>query len=290
MSEDREEKLRLLSIQDVKGAGPVTLLKLLSSLERLKELTETNISELESKTGLKPSMLEKLVPAATDFKTAKETYELCQENKIEIITYTGPLYPPMLKEAINPPPLLYAKGNLDSLDTRKSIAIVGSRSADVEACKWAQQAAKDLAQKGVTIISGGALGIDTAAHEGALAVGGKTITVLGSGILRPYPPENKALFEDIIKNGVLLSEQHPTTQVTKYTLPNRNRITSGLSQAVIVVASGVKGGAMQQVEKMTLRETPVYVPSDELHPREGPQKLLTEKRATQIKDANQIDL
>ncbi|MDD2484963.1 MAG: DNA-processing protein DprA [bacterium] len=152
-------------------------------------------------------------------------------------------YPVNLKEIYDPPMPLYVKGILSMRD-QKSVAIVGSRRPTQQGKEIAVRLAYGLAEQGITIISGLARGIDTAAHRGALKAGGRTLAVLGSGLDNIYPPENCRLADKIAENGALLSEFCLRSIPAAWHFPQRNRIISGLALAVIVVEAGDKSGAL----------------------------------------------
>lgn len=152
-------------------------------------------------------------------------------------------FPQILKTIPRPPEKLYCKGDTSLLNTT-CIAIVGSRAA-TEYGKWtAYTLAKRIAQSGVTVVSGLAEGIDSEAHRGALEAGGKTIAVLGNGTDICYPRHNKNLYENIIKEGLVISEYEDGTKPERYTFPQRNRIISGLSMATVVAEAGIKSGSL----------------------------------------------
>ncbi len=156
----------------------------------------------------------------------------------------SPEYPALLAQIADPPDLLFYKGTLLGGEER-AIAIVGSRRETRYGRNNAQAIARGLATQGVTIVSGLARGIDTAAHKGALAAGGRTIAVLGSGHSCLYPQENAALAEQIIQSGgAILTELPPNTQPLAYHFPVRNRIVSGLSHGVLLVEAREKSGTL----------------------------------------------
>ena len=155
-------------------------------------------------------------------------------------------YPVSLRHIALPPKVLYIKGNLPRLDC--SIGIVGSRRASTYGLKAAGDFAADLASAGLVIVSGGAKGIDSAAHKGALQAGGSTIAVLGCGIDVVYPRENTALFEQICSNGALVTEFAPGTEPLAANFPSRNRIINGMTKGMLVVEAAKKSGAMITAE------------------------------------------
>ena len=152
-------------------------------------------------------------------------------------------YPENLREIVSPPPRLYVRGTLTESDAL-AIAIVGSRAATSYGLAMAERLAADLAARGVTVVSGLARGIDSAAHRGALRMGGRTIAVLGSGVDVIYPPENRRLARDIEAHGALVSQFEPGTRPLPGYFPARNRVIAGLALAVVVVEAAEKSGSL----------------------------------------------
>jgi DNA processing protein len=169
--------------------------------------------------------------------------EMTEKQKVNLLPYTHPFYPKNLLQCPGYPLLLYIKGKLlpgDSL----SLAIVGTRQATLYGKQSAEKIAQETAQKGVTVVSGLARGIDTSVHEGALKGGGRTLAVIGSGLINIYPPENRLLSEKIVDSGALLSEFPMCTSPAKWLFPQRNRTVSGLTLGVCLIESPLEGGAM----------------------------------------------
>jgi DNA processing protein len=162
---------------------------------------------------------------------------------IDAIAVTDPAYPAALAAIDDPPPVLWLRGQRAALDV-PAVAIVGSRAGSVYALTVAEHLAADLSGQGVTIVSGLARGVDSAAHRGALSVGGSTIAVLGCGVDVVYPREHGALAAEIARQGALVSELIPGTPPHPRFFPQRNRIISGLSRAVVVVEAGEKSGSL----------------------------------------------
>ena len=152
-------------------------------------------------------------------------------------------FPALLAEISNPPECLWTRGDR-TLFARKAIAVVGARDASREGVEIAYQIASDLARAGIVVVSGLARGIDSAAHAGALDGGGTTIAVLGTGIDRVYPAENKDLHERIAAHGLLVTEFQPGAHAELFHFPQRNRIISGLSKAVVVVEARERSGSL----------------------------------------------
>ena len=176
------------------------------------------------------------------FEYPERLAEFCRREKIRLMCYADQDYPEQLKHTAMPPVALYIQGNLPEL--KCGLAMVGSRNASAYGLKVARAFAADLAAAGLVIISGGAKGIDTASHEGALTGGGPTVAVLGCGIDITYPPGNQALFARIRENGALVSEFPPGTPPLQGNFPQRNRIVSGLAQGILVVEAAKQSGAM----------------------------------------------
>jgi DNA processing protein len=154
-------------------------------------------------------------------------------------------YPSNLRVIPNPPPFLFYRGELRRDDAR-SVAIVGTRQATDAGRSRAHLLAEKLATDGVTVISGLARGIDTAAHTATLAMGGRTIAVVGTGILRTYPKENAGLAEQIAEHGAVVSQFWPDAPPTRYSFPMRNAVMSGISQGTAVIEASATSGAKMQ--------------------------------------------
>jgi DNA processing protein len=159
------------------------------------------------------------------------------------IAWSDPAYPPPLSAIIDPPPVLWTRGSPAALE-RPAVAIVGARAASPYALDVAERLAADLAACGVTIVSGLARGVDSAAHRGALSAGQSTIAVLGCGADTVYPPEHATLARAIEPHGMILSELVPGTRPLPQFFPQRNRIISGLSRAVVIVEAGERSGSL----------------------------------------------
>lgn len=167
----------------------------------------------------------------------------CQELGINVVTLADSNYPELLMEIYDPPAVLYFRGELEELKGA-AVAVVGSRKATAYGRNAAIKISRDLAAAGVAVISGMARGIDTCAHLGALEGGGRTYAVLGCGLDICYPPENKKLMARIERHGAVISEFPPGTRPRPAHFPMRNRIISGLSQAVLIVEAAEKSGAL----------------------------------------------
>jgi DNA processing protein len=174
---------------------------------------------------------------------AADAIARARDANIGIVAWSDASYPVALTTIVDPPPLLWIRGRIDAL-ALPSVAIVGSRAASPYAIDVAAQLARDLAERGVAIVSGLARGVDSAAHRGALDGGGATIAVLGSGVDVMYPPEHAPLANEICADGAVISELVPGTPPLPWCFPLRNRIISGLVRAVVVIEAGEKSGSL----------------------------------------------
>jgi len=229
-------------LNDLPNIGPITLNRLLAEFgDDPREILRADRRRLESVRGVGPETSAALLNWPTHFDLGREEQKL-EQTGATFITTRDPGYPRLLKEINDPPIGLYRKGAY--VFEHPCIAIVGSRRTTLYGQSIAKRLAVELAQLGFCIVSGLARGIDTAAHEGALSVGGKTVAVLGCGIDIVYPPENLALYRQIAETGAVLSEFPFGRKADRQTFPMRNRVVSGISEGVVVVESDVSGGAM----------------------------------------------
>lgn len=174
---------------------------------------------------------------------AAAAIERAARTGIAPVAWRDAAYPSMLAAVPDPPPVLWIRGSPAAFDA-PAVAIVGSRAGSPYALAVAEHLAADVASRGVIVVSGLARGVDSAAHRGALAGGGMTIAVLGSGADVVYPGENKRLAGEIIDHGALVSELAPGTRPLPFFFPMRNRIISGLSRAVVVIEAGERSGSL----------------------------------------------
>ncbi|HEY4496917.1 MAG TPA: DNA-processing protein DprA [Candidatus Paceibacterota bacterium] len=196
---------------------------------------------------------------------------------IKTITIDSPFYPPLLKEISDPPQKLYIKGNLSI--NEPTIAIVGTRKATQEGIKTAEIFAEKLGLYGVTIISGLAMGIDAAAHRGALNSGTKTIAVLGCGIDKIYPAQNESIAQKILESGGgIISEYPPGSPSYKHQFLERNRIVSGLSLGTIIIEAPERSGSIRTANSAAEQGRSIFViPGPINHPNfKGSHNLIRE--------------
>jgi len=238
-STDIEKWLRLIRADSV---GATTFAKLIKHFGSADRALGASVSELAKIDGVGFKTAEQIAATRGKFDVTAEL-ELAQKLDVWIINLDDERYPPVLKQIYDPPPVLYIKGSL-SREDNLAISIVGSRRCSLYGQEQSSRLAHFLSSAGFTICSGMARGIDTAAHQGALSAGGRTIAVQGCGLENIYPPENKKLFELIAESGACISELPLGFEPLSENFPPRNRIIAGLSLGTIVVEAGFRSGAL----------------------------------------------
>ena len=238
-SPDIEKWLKLAGAD---GVGPVIFGKLLNYFGSAENVLGSSAYELAKVEGIGLHTAEKISASRDKTDTGAEI-ALAEKLGVWIVHLQDERYPAQLKLIYDPPPVLYVKGTLVEQDNL-SVAIVGSRRCSIYGSEQASRFAHILAGAGFTICSGMARGIDTAAHQGALAAGGRTIAVQGCGLANVFPPENKKLFEQIAESGACISELPLRYEPLAENFPSRNRIIAGLSLGTIVIEAGSNSGAL----------------------------------------------
>lgn len=231
-----------IALNMVPKLGPVRLRRLLEVFGSPQRILLAKTHELQAVEGIGPEIADSVAHWEDRVDLAAELERVARFGA-RVITQTDPEYPPLLREIHNPPIVLYVRGELQERD-RHSISVVGSRKTSHYGLECAKKLSYQLAYAGLTIVSGLARGIDTAAHQGALAAKGRTVAVLGSGLGCLYPPENEALAEKIAASGAVVSEFPMSVAPDQQTFPQRNRIVSGWSDGLLVVEAGLKSGAL----------------------------------------------
>ena len=238
-------EMAVIFLNQLSGFGPRTIIDLINKLDNLKELWSLNQKQLK-KLGLSESKIKKFKEAKEKFEAQKIAAELKKEN-IKYLTLYNEKYPSRLRKIYDPPPVIFYKGCLNF--QLPAVAVIGSRNSTVYGRKIASRTAQKLAAKGVNIISGLASGIDSTAHQGALAAeSGITTAVLGNGFDYLYPSQNRLLSQKIIDQGLMLTEFNHNTAPRAKNFPRRNRIISGLADLILVVEAGAKSGTLITVD------------------------------------------
>lgn len=236
------DKIYWVWLSSIPGIGSKSFLNLIGHFGTAENVYRCSFSELRA-SGVVREQAAKNITEHRNIKCTNEYLKIMKENDIKAYTIFESEYPENLKNIYDPPPVLYVKGNLIKEDSL-AISIVGSRKASDYGLKAAQRIASRLAELGITVVSGMALGIDSAAHKGALEAKGRTIAVFACGLKNVYPMTNFRLSQEIQKSGALISEYPIDTEAFPAQFPARNRIISGMSLGVIVVEAGEKSGSL----------------------------------------------
>jgi len=244
-------KTDVFALSLIKGLGKKSLFNIINSGLSISELRSLDEDELGN--YIKgPGKVNAISAIHNQFEFYQEKAESeignLNDNDIQLIAYTDDEFPFLYKKIPDPPIFLYVKGNHDLLNYRKGIAVVGTRECSEIGRNVAFNTAKYFAENDFNIVSGLAIGIDTAGHKGALDVNGKTTSIV-TDVQNIYPEENIQLSEDIINNGgLLISENPPGTFLHRGLLVSRDRLQSGLSLAVFPIETDIKGGTMHTVQ------------------------------------------
>lgn len=240
------EKWFLAGLQSIPGLGSAKIRALLSFFGTAEAVWKADEKQLSGCTSLRRSDREALLAHRKNRIPAEKLAEELEKQKIGLCSYWDEEYPAGLKEIFQPPLVFYYRGELRFPE--KKVAVVGARKASPYGKNVAWKFGRELAVAKIGVVSGAARGIDTAAHRGALEVGGWTAAVLGCGVDIAYPPENKRILEEISATGVVISEYAPKTPPNARNFPARNRIISALSDGVAVVEAALKSGALITAE------------------------------------------
>src|ERR1041384_2254608 len=222
-----DDKEALVALNMIPHIGPIRLRNLQDRIGSPSSILSASKDQLFSVAGIGEAAAGAIVEWESGVDLAGELRRI-REFGCQIVTWQDADYPPLLKQIYDPPILLYVKGTLSPRD-KNSVAIVGSRQTTHYGINVARKLAYQLGYVGVTVVSGGARGIDTAAHQGALNAKGRTVAVLGTGINIVFPSENADLFERIAANGAVLTQFPFNRSADKQSFPIRNRIVAGMT-------------------------------------------------------------
>ena len=233
-----------LRLRAIDGAGDLTILRLVRAWRCPEAVLSASRDEL-IQSGCSPQLADAIRrgPDSSAHRGIESELNAIERGHIEVRSVLDSTYPARLKMIADPPPLMYITGTLTEQDDL-AVAIVGARSATAAGRAMTEEFSHDLAEAGMTVVSGLARGVDAAAHRGALAAQGRTIAVLGCGIDRTYPPEHERLRGQIEERGAILSETPLGAPPRSYHFPRRNRIISGLSLGVIVTEAAINSGSL----------------------------------------------
>lgn len=230
-----------IALKWVEGIGNVGFQALLDAFGSPRKVFEAPMSMLKAVPGISAKSVAQ-IKAFRNWEKVEKELERAGQTGVDIITSQDPLYPPGLLSTYDHPAFLYVKGSLDGEDI--NVAVVGSRMASAYGKFTTERLCRELALRGITVVSGLARGIDSAAHRGALTGKGRTLAVLGCGLDIVYPPENEKLYGEILRQGALISEFPFGAPPNAPNFPARNRIISGISLGVVVVEASEKSGSL----------------------------------------------
>jgi DNA processing protein len=240
---DRETLCRYLALAQVKGLGTSRLARLFQHFNTMDAILAASAAELESTLGRSWPGLHAAISGPPDEHAIEQTLSWLEAEHHQLITWEDAAYPPLLREIPDPPVLLYVSGEASYL-SRPAIAIVGSRNPSPAGVEHAQRFGRALAESGFVITSGMALGVDAAAHRGALSVPAPTVAVVGTGLDQVYPARHRKLATEIVAHGTMVSEFPLGMGPRPDHFPRRNRIISGLSAGVMVVEAAPRSGSL----------------------------------------------
>ena len=286
MTTKPDERIYWVLLTMAKQIGPARFSRLMERFGSAEAAWNAPLLELAA-IGLERRAVESLGALRATLDPAAEWQRIVDAG-VSVLVLDDPAYPTALREIPDPPPVLYVRGALSPADDW-AIAVVGTRRATVYGRQATERIVNGVARAGVTIVSGMARGIDTYAHRAALAAGGRTLAVLGSGLDRLYPSENRALADQIAQNGALISEFPLGTPPDAMNFPRRNRIVSGLARATLVVEADLKSGATNTVNHAAAQGRDVFaVPGSILSQFSALPNQLIREGARVVTDASDI--
>ncbi len=259
-----DERLAWIAVAWSRGMSATVFAALVEAFGSAEAILKASPEELaaawprRSRASLDPERAaQRLEAAAENIAELEEELDDLAEEGVKVLCSFEPGFPARLRDARRPPAVICVRGDLGTEDD-PALAIIGTRTPTQEGRRLALELARTCAIQGVTVVSGLALGCDTAAHQGALQAGGRTIAVLGNGIRRIYPPENHDLALEIAQRGALVSELPPRARQSTARLMARNRLQAALSRGVLVIEAGASGGAFQTVRSARRQKRLIY--------------------------------
>src|SRR5688572_15688245 len=237
-----ESREAFVALNMIEHVGPVRVRQLLQHFGDSTSILKASKQQLLRVHGIGEDTSEAIASWEKNVDLAAEL-KRCEEFGCHVVTQQEEQYPELLRQIYDPPIVLYVKGTLETKD-KNGVALVGSRQTTHYGIEVARKLGYQLAYVGVTVVSGGARGIDTAAHQGALSANGRTVCVLGTGINIVFPPENAELFERIAASGAVITQFSFNRPADKQSFPIRNRIVAGMSLGAVVVEANLSSGAL----------------------------------------------
>ncbi|MEA5581407.1 DNA-processing protein DprA [Nodularia harveyana UHCC-0300] len=287
-----EERAYWLAWTRISGVGPVLLQRLHQHFGTLTTAWNASTAELRQVPGFGLQTLEKVVAQRSRLDPQKLLIQHQQENP-HFWTPSDADYPRLLLEIPSPPPMLYYRGAVElqeNLGQKPLVGIVGTRKPSDYGIRWTRQISTALAKNGFTVVSGMAEGIDTESHLATMKAGGRTIAVLGTGVDVIYPPKNRDLYQQILSQGLVVSEYPSKTPPDRTHFPRRNRIIAGLSRATLVMEAPVKSGALITATYANEFGRDVYALPGRVddYPSQGCLKLLNQGASLVLRELDEL--
>jgi DNA processing protein len=237
-----------LALTFIPGVGGITQRNLIQHFGSARAVIDSSAGMLQEVSGIGKKIAAQILEGrAKAYERAEQEITFARKHQINILCYGDDAYPRRLRECYDAPAVLYYRGNAD-LNTARMVSVVGTRHATGYGRTLCEQLVEDLVPYGVTVVSGMAYGIDTMAHKSSVAHQVPTIGVMGHGLDQIYPPQNRNLAVDMLRNGGLLSEYPSETMPDRKHFPQRNRIIAGMTDVSVVVEAAVRGGALITAE------------------------------------------
>jgi DNA processing protein len=271
-----EQQAKLLALSDLKGIGDKRAQNLVSVAGSINAVYDASFSMFSDLHYVSEQTYEKLQNLDSEISRYRSRIQQAFEDDVDLLTPYDDLYPEQLRNH-HAPLKLFIRGD-EELLTSPLVSFAGSRDANDSAIEWAGRIAGGLAEEGYTIVSGGAFGIDVAAHHAALDHNGPTIIVSPSGHNVPYPKAHEDLFAQVIKQGLVVSHRFPDEDPSRGSFLYRNKTNSALSKAIVIAAASDDGGSMSQFETAVKQNKTILVPDESIGPQ--PNSGLSKMRAS----------
>jgi len=285
---ERDKQIALLTLLRVKGVNWHFIAREAQRPEGLERLLSGTCTEGSTEAVESMTVLAHHLPELEKYRDeAAGILEQAEADGISLTTVLDDSYPVNLRMIFNLPPFLFYRGELREDDVR-AVAVVGTRAATEIGLKRASEMARLLTEHNVTVLSGLAKGIDTAAHRATLEAGGRTIAVLGSGIRRVYPAENQELAQQIAQSGAVVSQFWPDAPPAKYTFPWRNITMSGMGQGTVVIEASETSGAKMQARYALEHGKRVWLLRSLVQEHSWARKYVTERGAKEVESVEEI--
>lgn len=285
---DTQSLAELRSLTDVSGIGDRRATALYRQFDSVAAMANAPLEQFDDFHYVDANTLAEIRDLDHAIESYRETFDELRQSGTALVGIEDARYPDELREA-HAPILLYARGNVSLLGER-GVTFSGSRETETRGCEWTRTVASNLADSYV-IVSGGATGVDTAAHRGALDADGDTIVVYGTGLNSPYPSENAPLFEEIVESGGLLVSERPVDAgPDRHGFLQRNQTNAALGDAVVIPAAAQSSGTMSQFEDARAQDRPVFVPDQALEftPTDGIATMRESEGVTSVSEASDV--